>query len=30
VLYFTAPRDSLVVAPTATATSAGVTVSGSF
>jgi hypothetical protein len=30
VLYFTAPRDSVVVAPTATATSAGVTVSGSF
>jgi hypothetical protein len=30
VLYFTAPRDIVVVAPTATATSAGVTVSGSF
>jgi hypothetical protein len=30
VLYFTAPRDSVVVTPTATSTSAGVSVSGSF
>ena len=30
VLYFTAPRDSVVVTPMATSTSAGVSVSGSF